>query len=448
MYHALRLVEDGDFMEILSLAREFFIVALKLGAIPLIFVYIINTRTMKLWHKVALGLVMGIAYGLINGEDATYIKPVGDLFLNAIKMIIIPLIFFSLISGITSISDPESLGRIGIKACFAYLATTTFAILTGLAIASIFEPGVNSSLDLSNISAKVDTSMVKDFTFVGLITGIVPSNALSAMVEGNMLQVVFFSIFTGVTILKMGGLSKRLTDIFQMLSQLIFKMVAIIIQFSPYGALALTGWIVGTQGTGVLTDLLKLILTVITGMVIQYLILGLLIYLFARLSPLPFYRKSIEYQALAFSTSSSKATLATTMQVCREKLGISDSSTSFVLPLGAAMNMDGMAIYLGMTSIFFAQVAGIDLAFNDYLIIVLTATVGSIGGAGVPGASMVMLPMILTAIHVPIEGVALIAGIDRILDMIRTTVNITGDATITLIIDKTEGKLDEETYYN
>lgn len=431
-----------------NMIGDFFNSSLKLCAIPIVFIFIINYFSFRLWHKVFIGLLLGIAYGFINGENAVYIKPVGDLFLNAIKMIIIPLIFFSLISGITSINDPASLGRIGTKACIAYLGTTTFAIITGLILAILLKPGVNSYLDLSSVTAQVDTTMVKNFSFLGLITGIVPSNALSAMVEGNMLQVVFFSIFTGVTILKMGGLSKRLTDVFQMLSQLIFKMVAIIIQFSPYGALALTGWIVGTQGSGVLTDLLKLIGTVITGMTVQYFLFGIFIYVFAKLSPFPFYRKSLEYQALAFSTSSSKATLSTTMKVCRERLGISNSSTAFVLPLGAAMNMDGMAIYLGMTSVFFAQVAGIDLVMHDYLVIILTATVGSIGGAGVPGSSMIMLPMILTAINVPIEGVALIAGIDRILDMIRTTINITGDATVTLIVDKTEGKLDEETYYS
>ena len=422
---------------------------LKLFGLPLIFIYTINFFEMKLWHKVALGLIFGIAYGLLNGENATYIKPVGDLFLNAIKMIIVPLIFFSLIAGITSISDPSALGRMGIKSCMAYLVTTTFAIITGITLAVVMEPGVNSSLDLSSLSTdSIDTSMVKDFSFIKMLTGVVPSNAIAAMAEGNMLQVVFFSIFTGVTILKMGHLSKRLIDIFQMLSKLIFQMVSIIIEFSPYGALALTGWIVGTQGSGVLTDLLKLIVVVLTGMVLQYIFLGLFIYVFAKLSPFPFYRKSVEYQALAFSTSSSKATLATTMKVCRERLGISNTSTSFVLPLGAAMNMDGMAIYLGICAVFFAQVSGIDLACQDYVIIVITATLGSIGGAGVPGASMVMLPMILTAAHIPIEGVALIAGIDRILDMIRTTVNITGDATITLIVDKTEGQLDEETYYS
>jgi Na+/H+-dicarboxylate symporter len=426
------------------------IITLKIALLPLIFVFLINYFSIKLWHKVALGLIIGIAYGVLNGENAIIIKPVGDLFLNAINMIIVPLIFFSLIAGITSVSDPSSLGRIGLKSCMAYLVTTTFAIITGLVLANLMKPGVGSSLDLSTLStASIDTSMVKEFSFMKLVTGVVPSNAIRAMAEGNMLQVVFFSIFTGVTILKVeSSLRKRLIDIFQMLSQLIFKMVSIIIQFSPYGAFALTGWIVGTQGTGVLHDLLKLIGTVITGMTIQYIFFGIFIYFFAKLSPFPFYKKSFEYQTLAFSTSSSKATLATTMKVCREKLGISNTSTSFVLPLGAAMNMDGMAIYLGMCTVFFAQVSGIDLGFYDYIIIIITATVGSIGGAGVPGASMVMLPMILTAVHIPIEGVALIAGIDRILDMIRTTINITGDATVTLIIDKTEGNLNEETYYS
>ena len=427
----------------------FIISASKLCGIPLIFIFIINFFNMKLWHKVSLGLIFGVIYGLINGEDSSYIKPIGDLFLNAIKMIIIPLIFFSLISGISSISDPASLGRLGIKSCLAYLTTTTFAVITGLTLAIWIEPGVGSSLDFSSISTDpINNNLVKEFSLVKMFTGIVPSNALSAMVEGNMLQVVFFSIFTGVTILRMGSLSKRLAEIFQMLAKLIFQMVSIIIEFSPYGALALTGWVVGTQGTDVLNDLLKLVIAVLIGMTVQYIFFGIFIYVFGRMSPFPFYRKSFEYQSLALSTSSSKATLATTMKVCREKLGISNTSTSFVLPLGAAMNMDGMAIRLGICAVFFAQVAGIELSVQDYIIIIITATVGSIGGAGIPGATMIMLPMVLTAAHIPIEGVALIAGVDRVLDMVSTTINITGDATITLIVDKNEGTLDEETYYS
>jgi Na+/H+-dicarboxylate symporter len=404
---------------------------------------------MKLWHKVTIGLVAGIIFGLVAGEKAAFIKPVGDIFINMIRMIIIPLIFFSLVSGITSLSDPTSLGRIGAKACSAYLLTTTFAIITGLAIAIIFEPGKGVHLDFSEFSAaNVDRTYVDNFSFTKLIIGIVPHNAIASMAEGNMLQVVFFSIFTGVAIVKMGNQGKRLTDIFQLFSKFIFKMISMIIEFSPYGAFALTAWVVGTQGSAVLFSLTKLIGVVMLGMVIQYIILGVLILVFGKLSPFPFYRKSFEYQTLAFSTSSSKATLATTMKVCQNSLGVSHTSTSFILPLGAAMNMDGMAIYLGIASIFFAQATGIHLNFHDYVIIVLTATLGSIGGAGVPGTSMIMLPMILSAIHVPIEGVALIAGIDRILDMVRTTINITGDAAVTLIIDKSENQLDEEVYYS
>jgi Na+/H+-dicarboxylate symporter len=246
----------------------------------------------------------------------------------------------------------------------------------------------------------------------------------------------------------MGSDGRRVIEFINDMTKLVFKMISIIINLSPYGAFALTAWVVGTQGLEVMNSLAKLVFAVVVAMFLQYLIFGVLIYTLARISPVPFYKKSAEYQTLAFSTSSSKATLATTMKVCQEKLGISTTSTSFILPLGASINMDGMAIYLGMCSIFFAQALGIHLHLHDYVIIVLTATLGSIGGAGIPSGSIIMLPMILSAINIPIEGVALIVGIDRILDMIRTTINITGDATITLIVDKMEGALDEKVYYS
>jgi Na+/H+-dicarboxylate symporter len=183
------------------------------------------------------------------------------------------------------------------------------------------------------------------------------------------------------------------------------------------------------------------------AMALQYLILILMIFVFAKLNPMPFIKKSIPYQMLALSTSSSKATLPTTMQVCREDMGISETSTSFVLPLGASINMDGLAINLGLCAMFFAQVYGVDLSLTDYVVLTLTATLGSIGGAGIPGASLIMLPMVLSSINVPYEGVAILAGVDRILDALRTTVNITGDATITLIVDESEGLLDKDQYY-
>ncbi|MDC0864986.1 cation:dicarboxylase symporter family transporter, partial [Rickettsiaceae bacterium] len=200
------------------------------------------------------------------------------------------------------------------------------------------------------------------------------------------------------------------------------------------------------QGLEVMESLGKLTLAIILAYILQYLIFGLLIAVFCKLSPIPFYKKSIEYQMVAISTGSSKASLATTMQVCRKKLGVSESSTSFILPLGAALNMDGLAIKLGLSVIFFAQIMGVTLSMNDYMVIILTGTLGSIGGAGIPGSFIVMLPIMLTSVGLPIEGVALLLGVDRILDLLSTTINITGDAAVTLVIDSTEGTLDKDIY--
>lgn len=400
---------------------------------------------MKLWHKVTIGLFAGVAFGILKPEWVSYTKPLGDVFITLIKMIIIPLIFFSLISGMTSISDSKSLGRIGIKSCVAFLMTTAFAICIGLTTGLLLRPG--EGVDLQFDTPEIGPSG-KTISIMQILMDIIPDNAIGAMADGKMVQVVFFAIFTGVCMNLMGKDAKPLITFCRDAAQLVFKMIHLIIELSPYGAFALTAWVVGTQGTEVLLSLGKLVSCVLISMLLQYIIFGILIFLFTGLSPFPFYRKSFEYQTLAFSTSSSKATLATTMEVCRDKLGISGPSTSFVLPLGAAINMDGMAIYLGMCAVFFAQALGVTLYAHDYVLIVLTATIGSIGAAGVPGGSMVMLPIILSTINMPIEGVALIAGIDRILDMLRTTVNITGDSTITLIIDHSEGKLDKKIYYS
>ncbi|AZL15373.1 dicarboxylate/amino acid:cation symporter [Rickettsiales endosymbiont of Stachyamoeba lipophora] len=403
---------------------------------------------MKLWQKVTIGLLLGILCGffakeLNSKQYLEYIKPIGDIFINMIKMIVMPLIYLSIVSGVTSISDSRTLGRIGLKSTFAFMTTTAFAILIGLTVSSIIQPGVGITL---NFDQDVDLELSKKFDFVKMIVSIVPSNIFETLANGDVLQIVFFAIFTGITLNKMGEHGKKIISGCQVLAQMVFKMIEMIMQLSPYGAFALTSWVVGTQGVDVLNSLIKLVFTVIVAMLLQYIIFGLLIYIFAGLSPMPFYRKSFEYQALAFSTSSSKATLSTTMKICRDKLGISKTSTSFVLPLGASINMDGMAIYLGICAVFFAQATGYNLTLHDYFIVIITSTLGCIGVAGIPGGSMVMLPMVLSSIGMPIEGVALIAGIDRILDMLRTTINITGDATITLLVDKSENMLNTEIY--
>jgi len=401
-------------------------------------------KGLKLWHKVTLGLLLGIIFGFSAPSYVGYVKPVGDIFLSLIKMIVIPLIYFSLIVGITSVSDSKILGRIGAKSTFSYLITSMIAVCVGVGTALLMKPGMGIIINFSGSEAIAAPS--KEVNFVDIITSIVPSNALAAMVNSEFLQVVFFAIFTGLTLNKMADEGKRLIDFCNLINNMLFKMMSIIISFSPYGAFALTAWVVGTQGVDVLHSLGKLILAVFAAMFIQYIMFGLLIYFVGRMSPMPFYSKSFEYQALAFSTSSTKATLPTAMRVCLERLGISKVSTSFVLPLGSSINMDGMAIYLGMCAIFFAQVTGTVLTFSDYLMIILTATLGSIGAAGIPGGSLVMLPMVLSSVGLPIGGIGLIAGVDRILDMLRTTVNLTGDVAITLLIDRSEGTLDYEKY--
>jgi len=404
-------------------------------------------RSMKLWKKVLVGLVLGIILGVVLKDDVVYIKPFGDLFIRLIKMIIVPLIFFAIVSGITSVQDSKALGRVGIKASVTYLLTTLFAITIGLTVGTIFEPGSGVILNFSGdgVLKNPDASLAK---IADTLLNIVPENAIDAMAQGTILQVVFFALFTGITLNTMENeASKRLSSIFSLLSSMVFRMVHLIIQLSPLAACALTAWIVGTQGMVVLEKLLKLVGCAYLAFGIQYLVFGVIIYVWTRLSPVPFFKKSLEYQTLAFSTSSTKAALPTTIKVCQTRLGVSPISSSFVLPLGASINMDGIAIYISLCALFFAQATGKILGIADYGCIILTGTLGSIGGAGIPGGTIVMLPMVLASVGLPIEGIALIAGIDRIIDMMRTTISITGDATVALCVDHSEGLLDREKYY-
>ncbi len=402
---------------------------------------------MKLWKKVLIGLVFGVILGVILKDKVVYVKPFGDIFIRLIKMIIVPLIFFAIVGGITSVKDSKALGRVGIKASVTYLLTTLLAITIGLSVGTIFEPGSGMILNFSGdkMSKVSDANVAK---IIDTLLNIIPENAIDAMAQGTILQVVFFALFTGITLNTMENTaSKRLSDIFSMLSSMVFRMVHLIIKLSPVAACALTAWIVGTQGMEVLEKLLKLVGCAYLAFGIQYLVFGLIIYLWTRLSPVPFFKKSIEYQTLAFSTSSTKAALPTTIKVCQTRLGVSSLSSSFVLPLGASINMDGTAIYISLCALFFAQATGMVLGLADYGSIILTGTLGSIGAAGIPGGTIVMLPMVLASVGLPIEGIALIAGIDRIIDMMRTTISITGDATVALCVDHSEGLLDREKYF-
>ncbi|PCJ27585.1 MAG: sodium:proton antiporter [Rickettsiales bacterium] len=399
---------------------------------------------MALWHKVFIGLILGLVFGVYLPEHVDIVKPIGDIFMRMITMVIVPLLFFSLVSGITGMRDPNSVGRVAKKSVLAYFGTTCFAVIFGLGVAHIMKPGEGVVLDLG--TAAPSNFKENGFDILNFLIEIIPSNVFVAFADSNILQVVFFSIFTGMIINSMGTPLDPVRDFIHSAAKLVLKMISIVVELSPYAAFALTAWVVGTQGLDIMFSLGKLVGAIVVAYILQYLIFGLFIVVFCRLSPIPFYKKSIEYQMIAISTGSSKASLATTMQVCRHKLGVSESSTSFVLPLGAAINMDGLAIKLGLSAMFFAQILGVELALSDYMVIILVGTVGSIGGAGIPGSFIIMLPIMLTSVGLPIEGVALLVGVDRVLDLLSTTINITGDATITLVIDSTEGTLDRDMY--
>ncbi len=394
--------------------------------------------------RVFYGLVLGIISGLILGKHAIYLKPLGDLFIRLIKMIVIPLVFFSIINGISNVNDAKHLGRIGIRASIAYVLCTSVAIFLGFTAAWLFEPG--SGLVIS--PGDLPPPPLAVFNLLDTLINIIPDNAVGAMAQGSVIQAVFFSIFTGATLIHMGDKATRIKNGVREITAVVLTMVGMIVKLAPLAAFSLMAWCVGTQGIAVLQGLSKLVAAGVFAFVLQYLLFGLLIAVFGKLSPLPFYRKSLAYQSVAFSTSSTKASLPVTMAVCREKLGVSQVSSSFILPLGASVNMDGLAIYLGLCTLTFAQAAGIHLSTSDYGIIMVTATLGSIGGAGIPSAAIVMLPMILSAVNIPLEGIALIAGIDRIMDIMRSTISITGDAAVTVVVDSAEGQLDRTIYYS
>ncbi len=403
---------------------------------------------MKLWQQVLVGLILGIISGIVLGEKAAGLKIFGTIFISLIKMVIVPLIFFAILAGITSMNGQGNFTRVGIKGFSAYILTAVFAVIIGLTAGTLFQPGVgvdlNAMLDTTASATPAKTPpAISEF-----LLGLIPTNPLNAMVSDNFLQIIVFSIFAGITINLVGEKAKPVKEFIYSASQVSFKMIEIIIKLAPLGVFGFIAWIIGTQGMDILAALAKLIVAVLVACAFQYVVFGIMILIFARISPMPFYRKILFTQSIAFATSSSKATLSTAMGQLQEKMGVSKTNSNFLMPLGVCINMDGTAIYLGICALFFAQAYGIDLSYQNYLMLVLTCTLGSIGAAGIPSGSIIFMGMVLTSVGLPIEGIGIILGVDRILDMVRTTINITGDSAITLIVDKSEGALDEKIYHS
>lgn len=418
-------------------------------------------KKLALHWKILIGMLIGITYGLIavnfDMSDFTrdWIKPFGTIFINLLKLIAVPLILFSLVSGIANLKDISKLSRMGLKTVGMYILTTVIAVSLGLFLVNVIDPGASFPQDEqhkfeerygSDVNKKQeDAANVQGESPMQFLVDMVPSNLVSALSENSrMLQVIFFAIFFGISIILLPEkTTEPVTRFFVSMNSVILKMIDLIMEFAPIGVFALLGnIIVELKGDSALFTSLGLYgLTVILGLFLMiFVVYPIFLKLFTKISYRDFYKGILPAQMLAFSTSSSAATLPVTMECCEKNLKISKEVTSFVLPIGATINMDGTSLYQAVAAVFIASAFGMDLSLGQQLTIVLTATLASIGSAAVPGAGIVMLVIVLTSIGVPTEGIALIFAVDRPLDMIRTMVNVTGDSTIAAIIHQVETK--------
>lgn len=403
---------------------------------------------LRMWQQVILCLVLGIATGFLMGEDAAQFKFLGTIFINLIKMVVVPLIFLALVSGITSMGDGANFKRVGLKGIGAYMSTALFAVVIGLAAGALFQPGLGLQVNIEEFATSGDQAAQPTMNIADFLINLISTNIFASLAEGHLLQVIVFAVMFGMTMNLMGEKSANARQVLYDFSQIIFKMIEYIVRLAPLAVFGFMAWSVGTQGMEIVRILLKLVVAVLAACIFQYALFGILIAFVARLNPFVFYRKLVTTQLMAFSTSSSKATLTTAMRELQTKLGVSEQSTQFLLPLGACINMDGTAIYLGICALFFAQFFGIELQAGDYAVLLLTCTLGSIGAAGIPSGSIIFMGMVLHSVGLPIEGIGLLLGVDRVLDMVRTTINITGDCAITLMVDATEKTLDKDVYYS
>ena len=413
---------------------------------------------MKLHTQILLGLILGAILGPLMGGVALAIEPLGQAFVNLLVMIVIPLVMASLIIGTASLGDLRKLGRIGIKTVGYYLVATALAVAIGIGAGLLFQPG-------SGLDPEVQQEMLSDYAGLSgeqldratdppgvgdILVDIIPRNPITSMAEGNMLQIIFFAILFGIALTVIGEERRRpLMAVLEGINDAMIELVKMIMKLAPYGVFALIAAVAARFGYGILITLAKYVLVTIGAMIVYTVTFYPASLKLSGMSPVLFFKRFYEVMLFAFTTSSSNATLPINMQVTEEDLGVSREVTSFVLPLGATVNMNGTAIYQGVSTLFIAQVFGWPLGLMDLLKVVLTATLASIGAAGVPGIGMITLTMVLVAVGIPPEGIALVVGVERIQDMCRTALNVTGDSTAAIWVAKTEGDLhipDQDTY--
>ena len=366
----------------------------------------------------------------------------GSIFINLLKMLIVPLIFFSLVSGISSLTSLKSLGNITLKTISLYLGTTAIAVTLSLIVASIFKPGAGYSSDIA-----APDKLPEGQTVYSTILDIFPSNIIEAMAQNEMLAVVFFSILFGLALNKTNHLTNNLSESFEKLNTVFMQLVLMVMAFAPIGVFCLIGKFVITDGLDIFQEAFMYVVLLITVLIFHALITySIFLKIFTNLSPIIFLKKMRETAIFAFSTSSSAATIPVTLKTVTNDLGVNKNISSFVVPVGATINMDGTAIMQGMATVFIAQMSGIDLTILQYLQVILLAVVASIGAAAVPSAGTITLVIILQQFGLPLEAIGIILAVDRILDMIRTSVNVTGDATVACIVAQSEGLLDKSVF--
>ncbi|MBU1394307.1 MAG: dicarboxylate/amino acid:cation symporter [Gammaproteobacteria bacterium] len=409
-----------------------------------------------LTSKILIGMGTGIVLGLIlrNAFPESdivkdyitegFLHVIGTIFISSLKMLVVPLVFISLVCGTCSLSEPSKLGRLGGKTLAFYLFTTAIALVVAIVSAVLIHPG-NASL----ASEKMEYIAKEAPSLSSVIINIVPTNPMQALSEGNMLQIIIFAVIFGFAIAHIGERGKRVAALFEDLNEVIMRVVTLIMQLAPYGVFALMAKLALTLGLETFGSVVKYFFVVLGVLLVHaFIVYPALLKLFSGLNPFIFIRKMRDVQLFAFSTASSNATLPITIEASEHRLGVDNKIAAFTLPLGATINMDGTAIMQGVATVFIAQVFGIELSLTDYAAVVVTATLASIGTAGVPGVGLIMLAMVLNQVGLPVEGIALIIGVDRLLDMVRTAVNVTGDCVATVIIAKSEGEFNEQVFNN
>lgn len=411
-------------------------------------------KKVTLTSKILIGLFLGFIFGLIlKSLPGSYIKDtviigglfkvLGTGFTSAIKMMVVPLVFVSLVCGASSMGDVKQLGRIGSKTMVFYLSTTAVAIIIALFLGSVLKPG--AGLDMSAVVTG-EVAIGESKSLVDIILGIIPSNPIASFANGDMLQIIFFALLTGVAMSMVGEKAEPVRKVFESANDICMKMVGIIMMAAPIGVFALVAETFSTVGKDAILVLIKYLAVVLLGLATHVTVVyGGLFKVFTRQKIKPFLKKFTKVAAITFSTSSSNASVPASMEIL-EDLGVGKTTRSFTIPMGATINMDGTAIMQGVAALFIAQIYGINLEMNQMMTIVLTATLASIGTAGVPGVGMIMLSMVLTSVNLPLEGIGLIMGVERIVDMFRTTVNVMGDNVCTLIVANSEKDFDIDKY--